>query len=118
MLVALSLWPPQPIAGHSLPQQRSPAGKQSGCVDQAALSQAPHPVQVIGAACSVDEHVFEGHPEILFELERQACAAHVQQQDFVAAVQHCRQRLTPLASQHPAFLPALKVSLQALQACA
>lgn len=66
-------------------------------------------VQVISAACSLDDTVFQRHPEILFELERQACAAHAEQQDYVAAVQHCRQRLTPLASEHPQFMPALKV---------
>ena len=68
------------------------------------------PVQVISAACAVDDSIFQRHPEILFELERQACATHAEQQDFVAAVQHCRQRLTPLASEHPQFMPALKVS--------
>ena len=48
-------------------------------------------------------------PEILFELERQACADLVARGDPMAAVMHCRACLTPLACQHPAFLPALKV---------
>ena len=53
-------------------------------------------------------------PEVLFELERQACAQSVADRDPMAAVLHCRACLTPLASQHPSFLPALKVQSDAV----
>ena len=66
-------------------------------------------MQVIAAASLLDARIFERQPELLFELERQACAAHVQAQDFAAGAQHCRQHLTPLTTAHPSFVPALKV---------